>query len=126
MPLSKVFPSGKWQARCESPGYGPLHLDLDLSFHDGFISGSGRDVNGEFVVGGSYGERMCFVEFTTTYPGRYAVKFMGMGQEEGPISGAWALSKDCSGDFILEPAPGLAAGLEITDRTEDFCLRVKA
>jgi hypothetical protein len=101
-----MYPSGAWRGYWEQQGWGRQSMDpLILHFHDGAISGEGRDVIGAFSFHGSYDDRGN-VTLTKQYVGRHSVLYQGSYDGEGTIFGRWSIAPYWSGPFALSPVTG--------------------
>jgi hypothetical protein len=98
--------SGRWRGYWEQMVFGrqPM-VDLVLSFVDGVIEGSGKDIVGRFTFQGVYDPAGGAVVMTKRYLGRHSVEYRGEYDGEGTIFGRWTLGA-ASGPFALSPERG--------------------
>jgi hypothetical protein len=98
--------------------------NLGLSFHDGDLSGSGRDWVGSYTVAGTYDVATGRCAWTKRYLGRHAVSYRGVNDGRG-IWGVWELPQlgglfTDRGGFHLWPEGTDVS--EDSDRTEQAVL----
>jgi hypothetical protein len=93
---------GRWKGFWEQIVWGrqPMH-DLLLSFNDGAIHGSGRDIIGPFTFQGVFDAATGAVVMTKKYVGRHTVQYHGQYDGEGSIFGRWSIGAEWSGPFAL-------------------------
>ncbi len=97
------FPSGPWTGfflQKELPGR--HQTDLRLTFHDGNITGEGRDRVGDFLVKGRYNlvDGKCY--WTKKYLGKHDVFYDGFNEGKG-IWGVWQIGQLGRGGFHIWP-----------------------
>lgn len=85
------FPSGPWTGFFLQPLVPGRHLmELRLAFHQGTITGDGRDWVGPFVVRGRYGLGDGKCHWTKRYVGKHDVFYQGYNEGRG-IWGTWEI-----------------------------------
>jgi hypothetical protein len=85
------FPSGPWTGfflQRWLPGRHPM--TLDLTFQDGRLKATGRDVVGAFTFDGSYDRADGKCRWTKHYLGKHRVSYAGVNEGQG-IWGAWEI-----------------------------------
>jgi hypothetical protein len=77
-------------------------MDLQLTFTNGAIAGSGNDDVGPFVIKGTYdlNNRECW--WSKTYVGAHTVLYRGFREGKG-IWGTWDIGILCHGGFHIWP-----------------------
>jgi hypothetical protein len=99
-----MYPSGLWRGYWEQPLWGRQFMDdFTLKFHDGVVSGGGRDVIGLFLIKGEY--QGTHVSFVKQYVGKHKVVYAGEYDGEGTIHGRWHILGNGAGPFALSPTP---------------------
>src|SRR5438270_625711 len=99
------FPSGKWAGFFLQKHLRPgrYSMELLLTFLDGALTGTGRDVVGSFEVHGTYqlGDGHC--HWTKHYVGKHEVAYKGFNEGKG-IWGVWEIRGwDLRGGFHIWP-----------------------
>jgi len=99
------FPSGEWKGFwMQRPYYGKQHMELSLTFIEGRVTGSGRDIVGKFVFDGTYELASGKCEMIKTYLGKHKVQYAGVNEGDGMwLWGVWHL-RHMSDGFHLWPA----------------------
>jgi DNA-directed RNA polymerase subunit K/omega len=88
-PDDDLFPSGAWTGFYLQGG-ARFRQDLDLTFQDGVLRGSGGDGIGAFTVQGHYDRGTLEVTWTKSYRGAHSVWYRGFREGRG-IWGTWRL-----------------------------------
>ncbi|QDV68998.1 hypothetical protein Poly24_27110 [Rosistilla carotiformis] len=84
--MSKLRCEGWWEQ--QGLGRQPME-DLQIAFHEGQVSGSGRDIVGAFTLSGQLqGERALLVKH---YLGSHRVDYPGSFDGEGTLQGLWSI-----------------------------------
>lgn len=86
------FPSGPWTGYFLQKSFPGKHLmELRLTFHDGNMTGEGRDWVGPFLVKGRYDltDGKCY--WTKKYVGKHDVFYQGFNEGKG-IWGVWEIT----------------------------------
>lgn len=116
------FPSGRWAGSWEQDGR-RARMKLDLSFADGRLTGDGRDVVGDFVLGGGYNTKSGKCGMCKTYLGQHDVDYDGHATGDG-IRGMWRIAYaigeircEDAGSFHIWPV-GRGADEELTVAAE--------
>ena len=82
----------KCQGWWEQAAYGRQEMhDLQLSMHNGVISGSGTDIIHDFTLAGKISEQGA-VEIVKQYRDRHSVLYVGRYDGEGAMFGDWHIS----------------------------------
>jgi hypothetical protein len=83
------FPSGRWTGYFLQPMVPGRHqMELHLTFHDGIMTGEGRDRVGQFAMDGAYTLEDGRCQFIKQYLGRHRVYYAGFNEGKG-IWGTW-------------------------------------
>ncbi|MBL8823096.1 MAG: hypothetical protein JNJ77_10950 [Planctomycetia bacterium] len=99
-----MYPSGLWRGFWEQQYFGRQFMDdFTLKFHNGSISGGGKDIVGLFVIKGEYDQGQ--ISFVKQYIGKHKVVYTGQYDGEGSIHGTWVIPGDSKGPFSLSPSP---------------------
>ena len=106
-----MYPSGRWKAYWDQPGYGRQEMELYLHFENGLISGQGADCIGLFTYEGKYNDQGSVV-LIKQYLKAHAVLYRGQYNGEGIIEGRWSIGEYYSGGFAMTPWP--------EERNQDF------
>ena len=77
-------------------------MDLQLSFANGIVTGTGSDDVGPFVINGRYDAAGGECYWTKTYPGSHDVLYRGFREGKG-IWGTWEIRTDSRGGFHIWP-----------------------
>ena len=105
--MVKMECSGWW----EQVGYGRQAMwDLQLTFTNGRIFGSGTDVVGPFEMNGELQEVKIYL--LKQYIGRHAIEYHGLSIGEGAYSGTWSYHGYSGGKWFI-------AVIRHTGTTED-------
>ena len=97
------FPSGPWTGfflQRHIPG--KHQMELRLTFHDGNMTGEGRDWVGEFLVTGHYNRADGKCYWTKKYLGKHDVFYQGYNEGKG-IWGTWQIGELARGGFHIWP-----------------------
>lgn len=127
------FPSGPWVGFYNYRPGDKHRMDLQLSFENGVVTGTGNDDVGPFAINGRYDAAAGECHWTKTYPGSHDVFYRGFREGKG-IWGTWEIRDNCRGGFHIwprsasegeelaeyaeksEPVNAIAAGDEVTLR----------
>ncbi len=94
------FPSGKWTGYFLQPLVPGRHqMELHLTFHDGIMTGEGRDWVGQFTIDGRYTLADGRCQFIKHYLGRHRVYYAGFNEGRG-IWGTWDIA--AGGAFVAQ------------------------
>ena len=100
------FPSGKWVGFFTYKKIPGKHsMEMILTFADGSMIGSGRDVVGSFNIDGAYQISDGSCVFVKTYVAKHAVGYRGFNEGKG-IWGTWEISHrdlKATGGFHIWP-----------------------
>lgn len=102
------FPSGPWTGFFTQPVLPGRHMmELHLAFHNGALTGEGRDWVGTFLVTGRYSVADGHCHWTKRYVGKHDVFYNGYNEGKG-IWGKWemsaaALGQHWTGGFYIWP-----------------------
>jgi len=77
-------------------------MDMDLTFANGNLSGSGSDDVGRFLIKGRYDESTSECYWTKTYIGAHDVFYGGYREGKG-IWGRWEIQSTFHGGFHIWP-----------------------
>jgi hypothetical protein len=97
------FPSGPWQGFFLMAHWPGRHMmELHLSFHQGVMTGEGRDRIGPFLIRGKYNidDGKCW--WTKRYIGKHDVAYQGYNEGKG-IWGLWEIPPTWRGGFHIWP-----------------------
>ncbi len=98
----ELFPSGPWVGFYNySPG-DKHHMELDLTFANGRVTGTGIDDVGRFIINGRYDSNTLECWWTKTYPGSHDVFYRGFREGKG-IWGTWEITAFHRGGFHIWP-----------------------
>lgn len=98
-----LFPSGPWTGFYNyRPGGTRHHMDLDLKFESGIVTGTGRDDVGRFFIDGVYNAETLECTWVKTYPGSHEVYYRGFREGRG-IWGTWEINAHNHGGFHIWP-----------------------
>jgi len=127
------FPSGPWVGFYNYQPGDKHRMDLQLSFANGVVAGTGNDDVAPFVINGRYDTANSECHWTKSYPGSHDVFYRGFREGKG-IWGRWEIgAADCGGFHIwprsasegeelseygekAEPVSAIAVGDEVTLR----------
>ncbi len=85
------FPSGPWTGFFLQPLVPGRHLmEMGLKFHQGTITGEGRDLVGRFVIRGRYSTADGRCHWHKRYFGKHDVFYQGFNEGKG-IWGVWEI-----------------------------------
>ena len=106
-----LYPSGPWTGFYN---YGPgdrRRMDLELTFENGLMSGTGSDDVGRFRIKGRYdaGAGECY--WTKSYLGAHDVFYRGFREGKG-IWGTWEITIRDHGGFHIWPRRAGASEVE--------------
>ncbi len=113
-----LFPSGPWVGFYNYSRSNEKHrMDLDLSFANGNMTGTGADDVGRFLIKGRYdsGAKECY--WTKSYVGAHDVFYRGFREGKG-IWGVWELSLGRGGFHIWPRQFGESAGESLSAETK--------
>lgn len=97
------FVSGPWRGFYTYNAIGDRgRMDLDLTFKEGIVTGSGTDPVGFFTIRGRFEESNDEIWWTKTYAGRHDVFYKGF-REARFIWGTWEISPGWTGGFKIWP-----------------------
>lgn len=111
-----LFPSGPWVGFYNYSPKDKHRMELDLSFADGSVSGTGSDDVGPFVIKGGYDSSSLECSWIKTYAGLHAVFYRGFREGKG-IWGAWDIGHYGHGGFHIWPRQ-INADAEQTESVE--------
>lgn len=100
------FPSGKWVGFWTDKRLPGKHqMELELTFSNGSMTGSGRDIVGTFAIEGTYhlDDGLCL--FLKQYVAQHVVGYRGFNEGKG-IWGSWELiiqKQKFTGGFHIWP-----------------------
>lgn len=97
------FPSGPWHGFFLMAHWPGRHMmELHLSFHQGVMTGEGRDQIGPFLIRGKYDldDGKCW--WTKRYIGKHDVVYQGYNEGKG-IWGVWEIPPTWRGGFHIWP-----------------------
>ena len=77
-------------------------MDLQLTFSQGIITGTGNDDVGAFLIKGSYNAQNRECWWSKTYIGAHTVLYRGFREAKG-IWGTWDIGILCHGGFHIWP-----------------------
>jgi hypothetical protein len=93
-------------------------MELQLSFHEGVMTGEGRDMIGLFLIRGKYKLDDGKCRWTKRYVGKHDVAYQGYNEGKG-IWGLWEIPPSSRGGFHIWPeamgdptSPRLAEAVE--------------
>jgi hypothetical protein len=85
------FPSGVWKGFYLQYWMPGRHAtDMDLTFEDGRLTGSGSDRVGQFTIDGTYDLATGQCRWVKQYVGRHSIEYSGLNEGRG-IWGVWEL-----------------------------------
>lgn len=97
-----LFPSGPWVG-FYNHGPGERHrMDLDLTFANGNLDGTGTDDVGRFLIKGRYDAANRECHWTKRYLGAHDVFYRGFREGKG-IWGTWEITIQDHGGFHIWP-----------------------
>ncbi len=97
------FPSGPWQGFFLMAHWPGRHaMELHLSFHQGVMTGEGRDMIGEFLIRGKYNLDDGKCHWTKRYIDKHDVFYQGYNEGKG-IWGIWEIPPTFRGGFHIWP-----------------------
>ena len=111
-----LFPSGSWVGFYNYSPNDKHRMELDLTFANGKLSGTGNDDIGPFVIKGSYDSNTLECSWIKTYTGSHDVYYRGFREGKG-IWGAWDIGPLNHGGFHIWPRRS-GEGEEQTEVTE--------
>lgn len=98
----ELFPSGPWVGFYNySPG-DKHRMELDLTFANGKVTGTGIDDVGRFIINGGYDVTTLECWWTKTYTGSHDVFYRGYREGKG-IWGTWEITAFDHGGFHIWP-----------------------
>ncbi|MGA4645087.1 hypothetical protein [Limisphaera sp. 4302-co] len=97
-----LFPSGPWTGFYNYRPGDRHRMDLELTFRDGRIEGTGVDDVGRFVIRGRYDRDALECWWTKTYVGGHDVFYRGFREGRG-IWGTWEITALDRGGFHIWP-----------------------
>ncbi len=111
-----LFPSGPWRGYYNY-GPGDRHgMELQLTFAQGAMSGTGTDDVGAFVIKGRYDTGTGECHWTKSYIGGHDVFYRGFREGKG-IWGTWEITIRDHGGFHIWPRAA-GAGEEAVESAE--------
>jgi hypothetical protein len=110
------FPSGPWTGYYQDCG-SRFRQDLQLTFRNGTMTGTGSDCIGRFTVRGRYDRDSRDVRWTKQYVGAHPVHYRGFREIRG-IWGVWEIGARRSGFHIWPVGEGEAAAAETEAEVE--------
>jgi hypothetical protein len=97
------FPSGPWQGFFLMAHWPGRHtMELHLHFHQGVMTGEGRDLIGDFIIRGKYNINDGKCHWTKKYINKHDVFYQGYNEGKG-IWGIWEIPPDFRGGFHIWP-----------------------
>ena len=96
------FPSGPWVGFYTYRPGDKHRMDLQLSFANGIVAGTGNDDIGLFIISGRYDAANGECYWTKTYPGSHDVFYRGFREGKG-IWGTWEIGELSRGGFHIWP-----------------------
>src|SRR5262245_8906003 len=96
------FPSGPWIGFYNYTRQNKHRMDLELTFANGSLSGSGGDDVGRFLISGRYNEASSECYWTKRYIGAHDVFYRGYREGKG-IWGRWEIHSWIHGGFHIWP-----------------------
>jgi hypothetical protein len=114
---SERFPSGPWTGFYAYAPQNQHRMDLELTFANGNLSGTGSDDIGRFLVKGRYDEATCECSWTKSYIGAHGVFYRGYREGKG-IWGRWEIHSRFHGGFHIWPKGTEEGTQEIQHETE--------
>jgi hypothetical protein len=98
-----LFPSGPWTGFYQYAGPKDKHrMDLQLTFTNGNLAGTGGDDIGSFLIKGHYDPKEMECYWTKTYVGGHDVFYRGFREGKG-IWGTWEIGLHGRGGFHIWP-----------------------
>jgi len=118
------FPSGAWTGYFEQklplPFPGRFTMEMVLSFRNGTLTGTGRDLIGEFAMDGVYHLQDGRCHWTKRYVGKHEVDYSGFNEGKG-IWGVWQiLSFGLHGGFHIWPEGLSSPGGDVLSEEADL------
>jgi hypothetical protein len=98
----ELFPSGPWVGFYNYNPGDKHQMELDLTFANGKVTGTGIDDVGRFVINGRYDTTTLECWWTKTYPGSHDVFYRGFREGKG-IWGTWEITAFDHGGFHIWP-----------------------
>jgi hypothetical protein len=97
------FPSCPWQGFFLMAHWPGRHtMELDLTFHQGVMTGEGRDMIGPFLIRGKYNINDGKCHWSKRYVGKHDVAYQGYNEGKG-IWGVWEIPPTFRGGFHIWP-----------------------
>lgn len=97
----KLKCSGWWQQQ----GYGRQPMEeLELTFENGQVSGSGTDIVGDFVFGGVIDN--AGIRMVKQYIGQHKIEYQGVYDGEGVYFGEWNYAGYLGGKWLIRVGAG--------------------
>jgi hypothetical protein len=97
------FPSGPWQGFFLMAHWPGRHtMELHLTFHQGVMTGEGRDMIGPFLIRGKYNIDDGKCHWSKRYVGKHDVAYQGYNEGKG-IWGVWEIPPTFRGGFHIWP-----------------------
>src|SRR5208283_1186773 len=97
-----LFPSGPWTGFYNYRPGDRHRMELQLTFAQGNLSGSGIDDIGRFLIKGGYDAASRECHWTKTYVGSHDVFYRGFREGKG-IGGTWEIGILSHGGFHIWP-----------------------
>jgi hypothetical protein len=104
------YPDGPWTG-FYLQGSARTRQDLDLTFRNGWMTGSGMDSVGRFLIRGRYERDSGEVRWTKSYAGSHDVLYQGYRDGKG-IWGTWRIDWETGGFHIWPKGLGSEAAVE--------------
>ncbi len=98
----ELFPSGPWIGFYNYSPADKHWMELDLTFANGRLTGTGIDDVGKFTINGRYDTSTLECWWTKTYPGSHDVFYSGFREGKG-IWGTWEITAFHHGGFHIWP-----------------------
>lgn len=98
----ELFPSGPWVGFYNYRPGDRHRMDLELSFANGQMSGTGVDDVGRFTIRGRYDAASRECHWTKSYLGAHDVFYRGFREGKG-IWGTWEIGMFSHGGFHIWP-----------------------
>jgi hypothetical protein len=118
----QTFQSGKWTGfYVYSKQRSRRHrMDMNLSFHNGVVDGTGQDDIGRFTIGGKFDGNKDECWWTKQYLGQHSVYYRGFGDDlQKAIWGTWEIDTRWRGGFKIWPVAGGAGDGETETKKQE-------
>jgi hypothetical protein len=100
--MSEDFPSGEWTGFYNYRPGDRHRMDLQLTFSNGIITGTGNDDVGAFLIKGHYDSQNRECSWRKMYVGGHTVFYRGFREGKG-IWGTWEIEVLNHGGFHIWP-----------------------